>query len=140
MEGQPTIALISTTSIQQDIYEHIMCCNLLLIVDFKVDQVAAHLLPTSSRTLRRIIFNHIQIKCDILSPTFLNTLPIYNNYMLIMQCKQLVLQFITSLLKKIGKKILQFTCQLGSASPTNSKFDIAFRYIHDLLNQSSVIG
>jgi hypothetical protein len=88
MEGQPTIALVSTTSIQQNIYEHIMCCNLLLIVDFKVDQVAthvvAHLSLMSLGTLRRIIFNYMPIKCDILSQTFLNTLPIYNNYMLIM--------------------------------------------------------
>jgi hypothetical protein len=57
MEGQPTITLVSTASIQQDIHEHIMCCNLLLIANFKVGQVAAHLLPTASKTIRRIIFN-----------------------------------------------------------------------------------
>jgi hypothetical protein len=42
MEGQPMIILISITSIQQDIYEHIMYYNLLLIADSKVNQVAAH--------------------------------------------------------------------------------------------------
>lgn len=62
MEGQPTIALVSTTSIQQNIYEHIMCCNLLLIAYSKVDQVAthvvAHLSPTTLKTL--IMFSYIQ--------------------------------------------------------------------------------
>ncbi len=84
MESQPMKTLISTTSIQQDIYEHIMCCKLLLIAYSKVNQAAAHLSPTSLRTLRRVNFNHMPIKCNILSPTSLNTLPIYNKYMLIM--------------------------------------------------------
>jgi hypothetical protein len=42
MEGQPIISLVSTTLLQQDIYEHIMCCNLLLIAYSKVDQVVTH--------------------------------------------------------------------------------------------------
>ncbi len=84
MEGQPMKTLISTTSIQQDIYEHIMCCKLLLIAYSKINQATAHLSPTSLRTLKRVIFDHMPIKCNILSPTSLNTLPIYNKYMLIM--------------------------------------------------------
>jgi hypothetical protein len=54
--------LISITSIRQDIYEHIMCCKLLLMAYSKVNQAAAHLSPTSLRTLRRVIFNHMPIR------------------------------------------------------------------------------
>jgi hypothetical protein len=54
--------LISITSIRQDIYEHIMCCKLLLMAYSKVNQAATHFSPTSLRTLRRVIFNHMPIR------------------------------------------------------------------------------
>jgi hypothetical protein len=42
--------------------------------------------------------------------------------------------------QKLWKEDFSITCQLGGASSTNFKFDIAFHYIHDLLDQSSVVG